>query len=203
MKKSDTRSCDRFRAKALALVLATAGISLAHAQQPPADPTAPPPPVAAPAASAADPADATVTPTYIAPPSKPWLLDPETLPSLFFSTWTQALIAEARFSFQTRPPTEAEIRAAQDAADRGEQKDPGLREISLGGIVFADAGDWTIWLNGQRVLPEALPPEILDLKVHRHFIEIKWFDAYTNQVFPVRLRPHQRFNLDTRIFLPG
>lgn len=143
------------------------------------------------------------TPPYTAPVSKPWLLDPETLPSLFFSTWTQALVAEARFSFQTRPPTEAEIRAAQDAADRGEQKDPGLREIALGGIVFAGGADWTIWLNGQRVLPQALPPEILDLKVYRHFIELKWFDSYTNQVFPVRLRPHQRFNLDTRIFLPG
>lgn len=136
-------------------------------------------------------------------PTKPWLVDPETMPSLFFSTWTQALIAEARFSFQTRPPTEAEIQAAQDAVDQEDEKDPGVREVSLGGIVFADAGDWTIWLNGQRVLPEAIPPEILDLKVHRYFIELKWFDAHTNQVFPIRLRPHQRFNLDTRIFLPG
>lgn len=140
---------------------------------------------------------------FSASSAKPWLVDPETMPSLFFSKWTQALIAEARFAFQTRPPTEAEIRAAQDAADQGEQKDPGIREVSLGGIVFADGKDWTIWLNGQRVLPEALPPEILDLKVHRYFIELKWFDAYTNQVFPIRLRPHQRFNLDTRIFLPG
>lgn len=141
--------------------------------------------------------------TYSALPMKEWLIDPETIPSLFFSTWTQALIAEARFSFQTRPPTEDEIRAAKDAAAKDEAKDPGLREISLGGIVFADVQDWTIWLNGQRILPQALPPEILDLKVYRHFIELKWFDSYTNQVFPVRLRPHQRFNLDTRIFLPG
>jgi hypothetical protein len=32
---------------------------------------------------------------------------------------------------------------------------------------------------------------------------MKWFDEYTNQVFPIRLRPHQRFNIDARMFLPG
>ncbi len=140
---------------------------------------------------------------FSALPMKPWLIDPETMPSLFFSTWTQALIAEARFSFQTRPPTESEIQAAQNAAEQDEPKDPGVREVALGGIVFSDAKDWTIWLNGQRVLPNALPPEVLDLRVYRYFVELKWFDAYTNQVFPIRLRPHQRFNLDARIFLPG
>lgn len=179
------------------LAVLCCGFAWAQTQSSPHQPQAQPP-----ISTPEPPAQVQETP-FSAPPTKPWLIDPETMPSLFFSTWTQALIAEARFSFQTRPPTEAEIRAAQDAADQGDQKDPGLREISLGGIVFADAQDWTIWLNGQRVLPEALPSEILDLKVHKYFIELKWFDSYTNQVFPIRLRPHQRFNLDTRIFLPG
>jgi len=79
----------------------------------------------------------------------------------------------------------------------------GPREVSLSGIAYVTSNDWTIWLNNMRITPEAIPNNILDLKVHKNFIEIQWLDRYTNQVFPIRLRPHQRFNLDTRIFLPG
>lgn len=81
--------------------------------------------------------------------------------------------------------------------------DPGERNIALGGIVYVSASDWTVWLNGKRLTPKALPEEILDMKVFRDYIEMQWFDAYTNKIYPLRLRPYQRFNLDSRIFLPG
>ncbi|MEM6781496.1 MAG: hypothetical protein AAF569_06495 [Pseudomonadota bacterium] len=121
-----------------------------------------------------------------------------TLQPLLFLTDEYELLQEAKASFVTRPPRPGEI-------DRGprENVQPGLRELSLAGIVYRSQKDWTIWFNEQRVTPDAIPSEVLDLRVNKDYIQIKWYDEYTNQIFPIRLRPHQRFNLDTRIFLPG
>ena len=98
----------------------------------------------------------------------------------------------------TRAPTDFELRQAEDG-----NVPRGPRELSLGGIIYASSSDWSIWMNGQKITPNRLPPEILDIKVRKKYIRLKWFDAYTNQIFPVKLKPHQRFNIDTRIFLPG
>jgi len=125
-------------------------------------------------------------------------VDLDQMPSLFFTPAEQSLIAEARAGFTARPPTAAELQRAKDG-----NVSTGPREIALAGIVYLSAGDWTIWLNGQKVTPKRLPPEILDIKVRKNSIKLKWFDAYTNQIFPIKLKTHQRFNIDTRIFLPG
>lgn len=115
----------------------------------------------------------------------------DTMPSLFFSIWEHDLVRDARRGLNTR-----------DNSDDGvDVVSP--RDISLGGIVYAGKGDWTIWLNNVRISPNRIPTEVMDLKVFRDYIELEWFDATTNQIFPIRLRPHQRFNLDSRIFLPG
>lgn len=113
------------------------------------------------------------------------------MPSLFFSLWEHDLIVDARRGLKTRLPGD------DDGVELG------VRDITLGGIVFVSAKEWTIWLNSVRVSPDALPEEVMDLKVHKDYIDIEWFDAGTNQIFPIRLRAHQRFNLDTRMFLPG
>lgn len=119
------------------------------------------------------------------------------MPTLFFTMWQHALLQEAKIGLLTRAPTQSEL----DSDNPNNVK--GIREISLGGIVFDTSKKWTIWLNGQRVTPDALPKEIIDLKVKEDFIELKWFDSFSNQIYPIRLGAHQRFNLDTRIFLPG
>lgn len=125
--------------------------------------------------------------------------------SVLFTYWEHQAIRDARNSMGVvRAPSEAEL--AKDLNQKNEvgPKPPTEeRDISLGGIVYVAAEDWTIWLNGQRVTPKAIPSEIIDLKVYNEYIELKWFDEYTNRIFPIRLRPHQRFNIDTRIFLPG
>lgn len=127
--------------------------------------------------------------------------------SLVFTHWEQSAIEDARNSRgSVRPPTEEEL--ARDLATRKDETEkvrppPEEREIRLGGIVFNNSKDWTIWMNEQRVTPKALPEAVLDLKVYKTYIELKWFDEYTNQIFPIRLRAHQRFNIDSRIFLPG
>lgn len=119
------------------------------------------------------------------------------LTTLFFTLWQHKLLLEAIEKFNTRPPDAGEV--------KGEEKPkvPGIREISIGGIAYVTAKSWTIWLNGKRITPEAIPKEVMDIKVYRNHVDLKWYDDYTNQVYPVRMRSHQRFNLDSRIFLPG
>lgn len=136
------------------------------------------------------------TPKLLVPPGPlSYAIDeprPEQIPSLFFTREALLLIEDA-------------IRGLNSGAASGEDndKDPGIRELALGGIVFKANDDWTIWLNSRRITPDAIPSEIIDLKVRKEYIDIKWFDAYTNQIFPVRLRINERFNLDTRLFLSG
>lgn len=131
--------------------------------------------------------------------SKP-RVNPSTLDSLFFTTWQYELLKEAKRGFLSRPATMGEM--AVDPS-KVEQRERGPREISLGGIVYLGAKNWTIWMNGQRVTPDALPKQVIDIQVEKQFVQLKWFDSYNNLIYPVRLRPHQRFNLDSRIFLPG
>lgn len=136
---------------------------------------------------------------------------PQGLNSVVFTYWEYTAIMDAKRSRQSsgvqRGVTEDELsRALEQNKIAGEERPvppPEEREISLGGIVYASGTDWTIWLNGQRVTPDALPKEIIDLRVSRHHIDVKWLDDYTQKLYPIRLRAHQRFNLDTRIFLPG
>lgn len=132
--------------------------------------------------------------------------DAESFPSLLFSYWEQVALEDARRSRGlNRAPTEAELTRDLNSDEDFEmaKPPPEARNIALGGIAYNAKRNWTIWLNGQRVTPKAIPPEALDLKVFKEYIEIKWYDEYTNRIIPIRLRPHQRFNIDTRIFLPG
>lgn len=118
-------------------------------------------------------------------------IDPNSIPSLFFTPGTLALIRDARFGLVASLPGE------------GSNLPTGPREIGLQGIVYNGVDEWTIWLNDQRVTPRAIPPEVIDLRVTEKYIDLKWFDASTNAIYPIRLRPHQRFNLDAKLFLPG
>lgn len=127
-------------------------------------------------------------------------------PSLFFTYWQHEAIKEAKKSRggHVRAPTQAELDAMVSGdEDLMPKKEPGIREISLSGIVYEGPDKWTVWLNGQRITPNALPKEILDLRVFKDYIEVKWLDEFSSQIFPIRLRAHERFNLDMRIFLPG
>lgn len=120
---------------------------------------------------------------------------PEEVGSLLFTLWEQLMIEEWRNfeNIDTRAPEQGETVA----------KAGGPREIALSGIVYRTNDDWTVWLNGQRLKPDALPREVMDINVRKKYVELKWYDAQTNLIYPVRLRPHQRFNIDSRMFLPG
>jgi len=143
------------------------------------------------------------------PPQKPKVkkkaeIDPNKIPSLFFTYWEHVALMDAkrsRGSTSVRAPTQAELALPSD--DPRPKPPPEKREVRLGGIVYVSGKNWTIWLNGKRVTPDALPREAISLNVFEEHIEIKWHDDWTNQIYPIRLKPHSRFNLDTRIFLPG
>ena len=131
-------------------------------------------------------------------------IDPRAIKTLFFTKWQHALLLEAKNLFRTRRPEEREI--ASTASTNMMSTQPrvrGIRELSLSGILYKSGDEWIVWLNGQRVTPDAIPREVIDMKVRNDYIELKWFDSFTNLIYPIRLRPHQRFNLDSRIFLPG
>ena len=137
-------------------------------------------------------------------------VDMKSMPSVFFTFWEYAAILDAKKSFQdnldvrgvSQEELERAIRDSKDLENRPKPP-PEEREITLGGILYTSSEEWTIWLNGERVEPDALPKEIIGLNVYEDYIEMKWLDDYTMQVYPLRMRAHQRFNLDTRIFLPG
>lgn len=175
--------------------------------------------ISSPAATGeAVPADAPVVDPAIAPAEAPAAqtpeqaaavavgeeaINPNDIPSVLFTYWEHTAIVDAKKAVgSTREVTEDEWQNIKDEP-LGAKPPPEERDITLGGIVFVTRGDWTIWLNGKRVTPKAIPREVTDLKVFEEYIEMKWYDDYTNQIFPLRLRPHQRFNIDTRIFLPG
>jgi hypothetical protein len=130
---------------------------------------------------------------------------PSNIPSLVFTPSQHAMLSDARRGFNTRMPTPAELRPgdAPSPDDPNYRAPPSVRKLSLGGIVFNNPDEWTIYLNNKRITPDAMPSEAVDLRVYKDFIELRWFDVQTNQIFPVRLRPNQTFNLDGRVFLPG
>lgn len=176
---------------------------------PPADA---PPPAASDAQSAEASAPAATGTPDAAPPDEKLIakkeedISPTDIPSLLFTYWEYTALQDAKKTRGVvRAPTETELMEAvstpTDQPTAG--REPGIRELSLGGIVYKDKNDWSIWFNNTMITPKALPKEAIDLVVRKDYIDVKWYDAYTNQIFPVRLRPHQRFNLDARLFLPG
>ena len=135
--------------------------------------------------------------------------EPGVLPSAIqssFLTYDELdLLRQARAGLITALPTDEELDSGEVDEDTGEVivRPESRRFIRLGGIVYVSAEDWSLWLNGREVRPNAIPSKVLDLKVYREYIELEWFDPQTNQIFPIRLRPNQTFNLDARLFLPG
>ena len=124
--------------------------------------------------------------------------------SLFLTSIEENLVISARKGFVTRAPTEGEFaREQRDAELEKNVVKSSPREVSLGGVLYIAPNEWTVWINSEKMTPKNLPSEILDIRVDKDSVKLKWFDIQTNQVFPIKLRTHQRFNLDTRIFLPG
>ena len=77
------------------------------------------------------------------------------------------------------------------------------RKITLGGILYRAEGDWIIWLNGQKLGPENLLPEIQGITVASDKVYLEWFDIGINGIIRLTLRPHQQYDIVTGLLLPG
>lgn len=126
-------------------------------------------------------------------------------PSVLFSSSEQRVLAEAIAIFESgnfiKPVAPEEVAPVpSETVELDVGKD---RNLTLAGISYGDGKNWVVWLNKQRLTPTRLPPQVRDIKVYRHYVEIRWLDDETKETISVRLRPNQRFNLDTQTFLPG
>jgi hypothetical protein len=125
------------------------------------------------------------------------------VPSVMFNPSEQAALSSAIAVYESgnfiKPIDPSEL----PSDDVVEVKLDDSRNLSLAGISYGDGKNWVVWLNKQRLTPTRLPPQIKGIKVYKHYIEIRWMDDESKNIVPVRLRPNQRFNLDTQTFLPG
>jgi hypothetical protein len=80
---------------------------------------------------------------------------------------------------------------------------PQRRLISLAGVVYRGQKDWILWLNGRKVTPKEMLPEIVDVQVAKDRVHLKWFDVGLNDVISITLRPHQTYDIVTGVLLPG
>lgn len=139
-------------------------------------------------------------------------VNPNNMRSLLYNEWEHGALLDAiaaRSYIDVEAYKKRSLGGAVDGgtnefgADTPAEVINSIRELSLGGILYSSKKEWTIWLNGQRVTPKSKPEEVVGLKVFEDYIELKWLDQKTLKVYPIRLRSHQRFNLDNNLFLPG
>jgi hypothetical protein len=81
---------------------------------------------------------------------------------------------------------------------------PQHRVISVSGLLYRSPKDWIVWMNGQKVTPEKLLPEIVDIKIDSSsHMRLKWYDIGLDKVIAITLRPHQTYDIVTGVLLPG
>lgn len=114
-------------------------------------------------------------------------------------------------SFLFTPAEVAAIRRAQGGVVSGTAalgadqttNVPQRRLIVLSGVVFRGENDWILWLNGRKVTPKDMLPEIVDVVVAKDKVHLKWFDVGLNDVISITMRPHQTYDIVTGVLLPG
>jgi hypothetical protein len=80
---------------------------------------------------------------------------------------------------------------------------PEKRVITVSGVFYRSASDWTVWINGQKIVPGYLLPEIVDISVSRDNVRLEWFDIGLNGIIKIDMRPHQTYDIVTGVLLPG
>jgi hypothetical protein len=80
---------------------------------------------------------------------------------------------------------------------------PAVRRIALSGVIYKAADDWLIWINGQKVTPKVLLKEIVDIKVERDAVHLKWYDIGADKVLNITMSPNETYDIMTGVLLPG
>ncbi len=80
---------------------------------------------------------------------------------------------------------------------------PPIRKLRLAGVLYRGPGDWIVWLNGKKIVPGNMPEELKDIDVQADRVTLKWLDAASNRILTIRLRPHQTYDIDLEMVIPG
>ncbi len=80
---------------------------------------------------------------------------------------------------------------------------PTKRTITLSGVLLRKPGDWVVWLNGHKLVPGQLLPEIVGMSVERDRVHLKWFDIGLGKVISLTLRPNQTYDVTSGLLLSG
>jgi hypothetical protein len=75
------------------------------------------------------------------------------------------------------------------------------RKIWLQGIFYRAANDWIIWLNGYKLTPYYMLPEIRGIRVDRDRVHLEWYDIGKNGIINITLQPHQVYDIVTGILV--
>lgn len=74
------------------------------------------------------------------------------------------------------------------------------RKIRLGGVFKRDDSDfWILWMNGHKLHPGYLFPEIQKIKVEKEEVYLEWYDIGLNDVIKLTMRPNQVYDIVTGI----
>jgi len=77
------------------------------------------------------------------------------------------------------------------------------RFIKISGVFYRSPNDWIVWMNGQKVTPKELLPEIVDIKVkNSSYVSLKWYDMGLRSVISVTMRPRQTYEITTGLIWP-
>lgn len=93
--------------------------------------------------------------------------------------------------------------SAGSAAGGGPQEIPQVRKITVSGVFYKNPNEWVVWINGQKIVPGLMLKEIVDIRVERDLVHLKWFDVGLNGVINITLRPHDTYDIVTGVLLPG
>ncbi len=75
------------------------------------------------------------------------------------------------------------------------------RKIWLGAVFYRNPHNWIVWLNGHKLTPHRLLPEIMGIKVDGESVDLEWFDIGKNGVINVTMRPNQIYDIVTGLML--
>lgn len=73
------------------------------------------------------------------------------------------------------------------------------RKIKLSGIYYKDDSNWIVWMNGYKLHPRYLMPEIHKIQVKQDEVYLEWYDIGLNDVIKIKMRPHQIYDIVTGI----
>lgn len=75
------------------------------------------------------------------------------------------------------------------------------RKIWLQGIYYKSSKDWIVWMNGYKLTPYYLLPEIREIKVDNDRVYLEWYDIGKNGIIRLSMQPHQVYDIVTGILV--